>query len=183
MLQPPEPPARVTIPGRDHCRAVHRGDLLHEYRRIARTRLRTLHATRPVSGSRCSQIADRRCAYTWTSEHTSVVNMQVRRTATYAAGRDGTGWWGSTPGIPTTTREPCGGTFDLATAFRVGGVGRAALGVPDYSRKAFTDQAGCGHCGRWHHLNYPRPTSRGARGRGRRCGRARSRRPRGWRRA
>ena len=46
----------------------------------------------------CSPFAHRRCAYTWTLQHTSVGNMQVRRTRTYTPGPGGTGWWGSNPG-------------------------------------------------------------------------------------
>jgi hypothetical protein len=59
------------------------------------------HHSRPS----CSQFAHRRCAYTRTSQHTSTVSVQVRHTATYTPGRDGTGWPGSNPGIPTA-RSP-----------------------------------------------------------------------------
>jgi hypothetical protein len=63
-------------------------------------------AAHPSPGERsCSPFAHRRCAYAWTSQHTATVNVQVRRTTVDAAGRPGTGWWGSNPGIPTTT-EP-----------------------------------------------------------------------------
>jgi hypothetical protein len=47
----------------------------------------------------CSQIAHRRCAYSWTSPHTYVAGMQVRRTMVDASVRCGTGWPGSNPGI------------------------------------------------------------------------------------
>jgi hypothetical protein len=56
----------------------------------------------PRSDALCSQFAHRRCAYSWTPQHTSVVNLQVRRTSVDASGRHGTGWSGSNPGIPTT---------------------------------------------------------------------------------
>jgi hypothetical protein len=60
------------------------------------------------AGLRCSRSAHKRCAYTRTSQHTSAVNLQVRHTATYAPGRDGIGWRGSNPGIPTTGgAQPC----------------------------------------------------------------------------
>jgi hypothetical protein len=55
----------------------------------------------PYRGSHepsCSQFAHRRCAYTRTSQHTSVAGMQVRRTMADASVRRGTGWWGSNPG-------------------------------------------------------------------------------------
>jgi hypothetical protein len=42
---------------------------------------------------------------------------------------------GSTPGIPTTTREPCGGT-SISHRVRVGGAGRTVLACPTTSRKA-----------------------------------------------
>lgn len=58
------------------------------------------HVPRPTTrrAPRCSPFAHRRCAYCWTSQHTSVGNMQVRQTTTYTPGRDGTGWWGSNLG-------------------------------------------------------------------------------------
>ena len=50
-------------------------------------------ATRPPPlGPSCSQLAHRRCAYSWTAPHTSVVSMQVKRTmvdASYVVGRAG----------------------------------------------------------------------------------------------
>jgi hypothetical protein len=49
----------------------------------------------------CSQVAHRRCAYSWTSQHTPVARMQVRRTTLDTSVRRGTGWPGSNPGIPT----------------------------------------------------------------------------------
>jgi hypothetical protein len=39
-----------------------------------------------------------RCAYSWTSRHTSVARMQVRRTTLDTSVRRGTGWPGSNPG-------------------------------------------------------------------------------------
>jgi hypothetical protein len=53
-----------------------------------------------VSEGPCSPFAHRRCAYTWTSQHTSVAMMQVRRTTMDASVRGGTGWPGSNPGTP-----------------------------------------------------------------------------------
>jgi hypothetical protein len=55
----------------------------------------------------CSPFAHRRCAYTWTLQHTCLVNMQVRQTTTYTPGCDGMGWWGSNPGIPTRSVRSC----------------------------------------------------------------------------
>src|SRR4029450_13898936 len=49
----------------------------------------------------CSQFAHRRCAYSWTSQHTYVAGMQVRRTTVHTSVPRGTGWSGSSPGIPT----------------------------------------------------------------------------------
>jgi hypothetical protein len=42
-------------------------------------------------------VAHRRCAYSWTSQHTSVARMQVTRTTLDASVRRGTGWSGSNP--------------------------------------------------------------------------------------
>jgi hypothetical protein len=60
-------------------------------------------AVRSPVGLPCSHFAHRRCAYSWTPPHTSVVNLQVRRTSADASVRHGTGWSGSNPGIPTST--------------------------------------------------------------------------------
>jgi hypothetical protein len=46
----------------------------------------------------CSQIDHRRCAYPWTSQHTYLASMQVRRTMVDAPVRRRTGWRGSNPG-------------------------------------------------------------------------------------
>jgi hypothetical protein len=53
----------------------------------------------------CSQIAHRRCAYSWTSQHTSVARMQVRRTTLDTSVRRGTGWSGSNPDTLTSPRQ------------------------------------------------------------------------------
>jgi hypothetical protein len=37
----------------------------------------------------------------WTSQHTTTVNLHVRRTAVDVAILPGMAWWGSNPGIPT----------------------------------------------------------------------------------
>jgi hypothetical protein len=61
-----------------------------------------------ASQAPCSQVAHRRCAYSWTSQHTSVARMQVRRTTLDTSVRRGTGWSGSNPGIPTMFAVPVG---------------------------------------------------------------------------
>jgi hypothetical protein len=53
-----------------------------------------------ASGASCSPFAHRRCAYSWTSQHTSVAGMQVRRTTLDASVPRGTGWPGSNPTSP-----------------------------------------------------------------------------------
>ena len=55
-------------------------------------------------GPLCSQFAHGRCAYSWTSQHTPVASMQVRRTMVDAPVRRRMGWWGSNPGIRTGRR-------------------------------------------------------------------------------
>jgi hypothetical protein len=67
--------------------------------------------TQPPLSDRCSQFAHRRCAYSWTSQHTSVASMQVRRTTVDAPVSRGTGWPGSNLGIPTTTEPQRPGGF------------------------------------------------------------------------
>jgi hypothetical protein len=63
-----------------------------------------------ASEAPCSQIAHRRCAYTWTFQHTSVASMQVGRTTLDTSVRRGTGWPGSNPGIcrPSPSANPTG---------------------------------------------------------------------------
>ena len=61
----------------------------------------------------CSQIAHRRRAYSWTSQHTSVVKVQVWRTMVDAPVRRGTGWWvqipASRPGLSgLVSQRPAG---------------------------------------------------------------------------
>lgn len=58
-------------------------------------RVPSAHHSRPS----CSQFAHRPCAYTRTSQYTSTVSVQVRRTAADAPIRRWTGWWGSNPGF------------------------------------------------------------------------------------
>ena len=57
----------------------------------------------PLLQPPCSQSAHRRCAHTRTSQHTSVVNLQVRHTTVDASRLRWTGWRGSNPGIPTAS--------------------------------------------------------------------------------
>ena len=57
-------------------------------RLVART---SVAPTRPPLSDRCSQFAHRRCAYSWTSQHTYVASMQVRRTTVDAPVPGGTG--------------------------------------------------------------------------------------------
>jgi hypothetical protein len=62
------------------------------------------------AGPPCSQSAHRRCAYTRTSQHTSTVDLQVRRTTVDASIPPRTGWSGSNPGIETSDlvlTRPC----------------------------------------------------------------------------
>jgi hypothetical protein len=63
-----------------------------------------------ASEAPCSQIAHRRCAYTWTSQHTSVASMQVGRATLDTSVRRGTGWPGSNPGIPIIPRQAITGS-------------------------------------------------------------------------
>jgi hypothetical protein len=55
----------------------------------------------PLPQPPCSQSAHRRCAHTRTSQHTSVVNLQVRHTTVDASRLRWTGWRGSNPATST----------------------------------------------------------------------------------
>jgi hypothetical protein len=69
-------------------------------RQVDRQRYMLRHPRAPVL-TICSQTVRNPS----TSQHTSVVDLQVRRTTVDVSILQRTGWWGSTPGIPTTT-EP-----------------------------------------------------------------------------
>jgi hypothetical protein len=94
-------------------------------------------------------LAHRRCAYFWTSPHTSVVSLQVRRTMVDPCVRCGTGWPGSNPGI-LTARSP-----STWASLRVSGLGpgrqaweiRRAAGRPPMARTGFRTASGSRHRG------------------------------------
>jgi hypothetical protein len=84
----------------------------------------------------CSRFAHRRCVYTRTSQHPSVVDLQVRSTTVDAPVPRGTGWPGSTPGtltfIPCCERESLE-RLDLLVAFLQRSTNRlVAPGVVDH---------------------------------------------------
>jgi hypothetical protein len=71
-------------------------------------------SVRPVLITLWHCAAHRRCAYTWTSQHTWVAGMQVRRTKVDASVSRGTGWWGSNPGTPASPHPSEPGRLDPA---------------------------------------------------------------------
>jgi hypothetical protein len=112
-------------------------------------------------------------------------------TRTWQACRSGAqGWmrlyvvgWAGRVQIPASrpSRRPCGGSVDLAP-HQGGGSRPGGAGMPDCQPQATHQPSRLWPSPRMASPRPPRPTSRVARGRDRRCGRARRRRPRGWRR-
>jgi hypothetical protein len=90
-------------------------------------------------GLRCSQFAHRRCAYSWTSQHTFVVSMQVRCTMVDTSVRRGTGWPGSNPGTLSALTPRANHRIDRFAS----GPSLAIRRPPDRPRRCRSHSARC----------------------------------------